>query len=849
MINKKELFKIYNLKTWKQAKFQIFLSVAAIAIAVAILVSLKFILALNDSYTIINAKSINDGDINIGIKTSNISDEQLNLLNKLTSEGKIQYTTTYKMQNNFTNSQITNVVEVKFIDSKYSYINKRVASYVKELGNHKVLINRAAADKFQLKKGDVISLELRGFSSGDSKFTVEDIIESTDVLDESILGAIILGKSDLQPNGNIKKENLATNINVTIDKKYNLKDVKSELEKSFSSGANITTYEEGLQSNKNIAEKESKASAFIQILVVIITGIGISFTTLLLLLKRKKDYVLLSIYGMKEDMLRDIILYETFIICVIGTIIGISLSFIITSLIEKNILMEMDIFTIIKVSILPLVTTVLFIIAQTMIFTILPITISKQIKPNYILRQEVQKLVLNEDYSGPIFKMIILITLCFSIYIGSLKTGAMYISIMLVLIAILYGLAIGGIYLIAKIKTTRSKFALLALRNIQRQKNRFAFCATALIITLILCGLIINLGQTILPNIIKQVADDSGYNIAVSTDFNEENIKNTEKVLSKEEGVKKYIKTINTTGYFKSIQGKSVESFIKDKKFSEENEKQIEDFLNNRINIEALDISKEMVSYNTMAGRWFGSKDANKNYIVLGERFGHLGININDEIDLNIQGKIHKFTVMGICTRSNFRDNSGIYIDINAFKDNSSIGESNIKYLIQNDVRNQKELYLSLNKKLKNSLVLDESNMFSEVNRYIQQLTYVFIYICCISVFSALCLIGNILMIINFERLSEFLILNVVGAKNRDIRKITIIEGFIVGGVSGIVGSLICELLSYLVVTGGFSYKYTANLKIDLIMIIAAIILTITASLIVINNLKVEKYTGLLRAD
>jgi pyruvate ferredoxin oxidoreductase beta subunit len=59
---------------------------------------------------------------------------------------KIKYAATYKMQNNFTNGQITNAVEVKFIDSKYSYINKRVGSYVKKLGNHKALINKAAAD-------------------------------------------------------------------------------------------------------------------------------------------------------------------------------------------------------------------------------------------------------------------------------------------------------------------------------------------------------------------------------------------------------------------------------------------------------------------------------------------------------------------------------------------------------------------------------------------------------------------------------------------------------------------------------------------------------------------------------
>lgn len=851
MIDKKNMFRIYSLKTWKQARFQIFLSIAAIAIAVAILTSIKLILTLNDSYTTINAKAINDGDINIGLPDSIITDEQLNLLNKLTIEGKIQYTTTYKIQNNFTNNQITNAVVVKFIDYKYAYISKRIASYLKDLGNQKVLINKAAAEKFQLKKGDTISLPLRGLSNSSSKFIVEDIVENTNVLDESILGVIILDKSDLQVNEDIKKENLATNINIIINKNSNLKDVKSELEKVFRSGANIITYEEGLQANKNIADKESKASGFIQMLVVIMTGMGISITILLLILRRKKDYVLLTIYGMKGSMLRDLILYETYVISVIGIIIGSFLSFIITGLIEKNILIEMDAFTIIKVSILPFVTTILFILVQTMIFTILPITISKEIKPNSILRQETEKLTFNDEYSNSIFKMILMTIICFSLYIRSLKIGLMYIVIMSISIMILYGLSIGCIYLIVKIKATRSKFLLLSLRNIYRQKNRFSFCSTSLIITLILCGLILNLSQSLLPSIIKGISDDTGYNLCVNTNFNEKDQKITEEILNKEQFIKKYIKTINTTGSFKSIQEKGMEEFIKDKKFDKEYEKTIQDFFNGNISIQALDISKEMLRYDTISGRWFSSKDINKNYVVLGERFSHLGININDEIILNIQGQTYKFIVLGICTRSNFRDNSSIYIDINTFKNNTSIGNNNskIKYLIQNDEKYQKELYLNLTKKLKNSLVLDERDRFKQVNKYIQKLTYVFIYICFISILSALCLIGNILTLINFERLREFLILNVVGAKNKDIRKITIIEGIIVGGISGIVGSLISEFLSYIVVSVGFSCKYIANLKVDLIMIAVSVILTIAASLITINTIKVDKHIGLLRAD
>lgn len=789
MIGCKKLFKSYNLKTWKQNKLQIFLSIIAIAIAAAILLSLRLILALNDSYTNINAKNINDGDINISLAVPQIGAEQLKVIEKLRDEGKIQYATTYKMQNNFTYGEIATVVYVKLIDSNYSCINKKIGSYADKLGKDRVLINRAAADKFNLKKGDTISLALKGFSNNDKSFRIEEVIDSTNSLDESLFGAIILNKSSF--NSDEDGKNLATNINVIIKEKNDFEAIKGELTKSFDKRANIKTYKDAIEGNKNILDMESRASQFIEMVVIIITGIA-----------------------------------------------------------EKNVIKEMDLYTIFKVSIIPLVLTVLFIIAQTMIFTIVPITISKEIKPNSILRQETQKFSISESYSFSIFKMIILMTLVFSIYIGSLKIGGIYLGVLLVLMIIVYELSICSIKLIVKIKPRKNKFLLLALRNIKRQKRKFAFCVTALVVTLILCGLIINVGNSIIPNMIKEFVYDSGYTLSLDTDFKGQNINNAERVLREEKSVKNYIKAIKTTGKFNSFKGKDLKEFAIHNSGNGNNSSRMESFINN-IGVTAMDISKDMVNYNVMAGRWFTSKDVYKNYVVLGNNFAHSGIEANDEITFDIQGKAFSFKVLGICTRSNFRDNSGIYVDINTFKDNNFIDDSNAKlqYLIKCDMEKEKELSLSLAKKLKNSLIINERVFFVEVGKFMAQLTYVFIYICFISVFSALCLIGNILMIVNFERLMEFLILNVVGAKNRDIRKITILEGSIIGGVAGIVGCAICEAISCYILKELVQCEYSPSPVVDLIMIFVSMLLTSAASVMVINNMKLDRCSGLLRAD
>jgi len=75
------------------------------------------------------------------------------------------------------------------------------------------------------------------------------------------------------------------------------------------------------------------------------------------------------------------------------------------------------------------------------------------------------------------------------------------------------------------------------------------------------------------------------------------------------------------------------------------------------------------------------------------------------------------------------------------------------------------------------------------------------------------------------------------------------IEGVIIGSISGVLGSLICEMVSYLIITNIFDSKYSVNFKLDIIMILGALVLTIGSSLIVIKNLHVQKYTVLLRTD
>ncbi len=226
-------------------------------------------------------------------------------------------------------------------------------------------------------------------------------------------------------------------------------------------------------------------------------------------------------------------------------------------------------------------------------------------------------------------------------------------------------------------------------------------------------------------------------------------------------------------------------------------------------------------------------------------------VNVNDKIQIGIKGKILSFKVIGIMNKNMLNDDNKIYISLNCMQKADLLNDdsSNLQYFIKCDSNDEKQMIYNLSKRLKQAQVFNLTDALNELSGYIQNLAFVFILICCISIFAAVCLMGNIFMIINYERIKEFLVLKVVGAKNKDIREITIIEGIIIGGLSGVLGTLISEILGCIIMNSMFYSKYYPNIFIICGMIFIALIIAIISSLVVIANMKIENYSDMFRME
>ncbi|WP_234124701.1 FtsX-like permease family protein [Clostridium hydrogenum] len=847
MITTKQLFKTYNFSTWKKNKYQMFLSILSIAISAAILLSIELMLSLNNTYINSNAINSNEGDININLLDQSLTKYQLKELKDFRDKGYFNYTTIYKFQNNFIYNNVSSTVFLKFVDpNNYPIINSSY-NYGTSLKDNCVVINKQIANKFNLKKGDVVSIKIKNFPN-DIKLKISGIID-TNVSDESIVGVIIINKQVLNDKviSNKSGNTSASNILIKINEKYKLEEIEKKINKVFKSNCEINTYKDIIEHNKQTLDNESKVLNIIEIIVIVISGVSIAATVILLNLKRKKDYIILNIYGMNEELLKKLILYETWIISIVGNILGIVLSFIVIGVTQKSIMGKMNLISIISASWLQIITTILFIIVETFIFTLFAIEIGNKVNPAHILRQQKHSIEFKNKLALPFFKTFVLLMISFGLYIKSLPMSCMYIFSFGIFVALIFGINYVLINVSTKIKANKNKYILLSIRNLKRQKLKFSMEATSLTIVVFLCGVMLNLCYGVIPNIMNQyMINNNGYNTIIRTTYKDEN--KTKTVLNQNKF--QYIKRASSTAKLISINGKNFENFLKDNNI---NASMRGDYLNTFSNLTAygVDLNSNEMNYSIIEGRGLSKSDKNSNCVVLGNEFSGMGINVNDKINFQINGKALKLKVVGIMKKNIITGGDNLYMSLNAMQKNGLLNDTDsvLQYLVKSSSKNEKNLIFYLSKELKHAQVFSITEELDQLKEYLQKLVLTVVVICFISIFSAICLMSNILIVINYERIKEFLVLKVVGAKNRDIRKIVIIEGFVVGIISGILAELMEEIVSYFLMSNVLYSQYKCNINIIFSMICMALIMAISSALFVIANMKIENHSDMFRID
>jgi len=836
MLKVLKLLKVYNIKTWKQNKLQIFLSMCGVSIAIAIVLAIRLLSINNINYINDNAKAINGGDISVTPITGKANIQQISLLASMEKNGNIDFTKTVLHTTNlsFKNKNSTSVI--RFIDKNkfpfYSVTNKKVDYKSLLSEDNSVILSSGLASKLGIKKGDRISI-MSQITGESYKYKVTTIVKSDPSADENmnILGFAILNTSVMKNFINESQNQNCTIYIKTGDKaKYDLANKK--LNEVFKPDE-IKTWTATLKENKKNTKDYEQALNILGLLTFVIGGIGIAFTMLLMVLKRQKDFSILKVLGMKNRNLVTAVVVEATIIGLVANVIGIPLGIVFNSIINYN----SGIAGISLASmVVPIVTVVALGMIVSLLFAVIPAAICSRIKPGAVFREQYISKLGKLKMLRPLLFVVFIAGILFSIYYQAVY-GIFYVLGFFIAGGLLYLILVFILKCISRFNIIKNKTCILASRNIGRNASRIAISLITLIIGVTTVGAILTLTDNAVPAIKKQMQTESGFNLIVYIPKSKSN--SFEKSLKADTDIFSFSKGINVTTNIKSINGKNVEALY------EEKLRTVKGASIRNLVIEGNTPSTSAKEPTMKEGRGLKSSDTDNSIVVSFDLAETMGIKINDKIGFLINKKEVIFNVVGV------KEKSVINLAQITTSYNTLKGKTNwdsVTYYLNTDDKKSGVVADYLNNKNDNIFVINMDDLLSSLNKMLKSQLSLFTYMSVLCLLSSIFLISNIILMSFIERIKEYMLLKVMGGNDRNIRNITLVESTIIGMVGGLFAAGLCLLLGSLLFKM-MGLTYTIQLfTLGKIVLISLIISGISAVLVV-SRIKVKNLHLLLRAE
>ncbi|MEA4954526.1 MAG: FtsX-like permease family protein [Pseudoflavonifractor sp.] len=299
---------------------------------------------------------------------------------------------------------------------------------------HMVILTQNVADNLNLSVGDQIFIKLHVNGNDSGQYTVGQIIKpiygvnvaNTDLeLSENILGTIYMAAPETS---------VYNTAFINVSDPNSISRIESILQSHLGDQFNVRTKSELWELTKGLIMLQLKGLDFIGIVSCIISGIGICFAFIHLIMKRQKDFVVFRVMGMRRGMLSELLLTEILGMGIPASAIGIPLGIILTHfLLSTNGGFMGNVNDAIRQCVFVLIISVLSLIA----FSMIPIYISGTISPNAIFRGGKIKIGSKLKMSWPIFIVMLFLSVIFSLYAKS-PIGALFVVILFVLESLVY---------------------------------------------------------------------------------------------------------------------------------------------------------------------------------------------------------------------------------------------------------------------------------------------------------------------------------------------------------------------------------------------------------------------------
>ena len=733
------------------------------------------------------------------------------------------------------------IVELKAVDQNWPLKgvpiivpNKSINKSLKMNDNNNgALIDDSLKKQLEIKVGDVLQL-------GKTKIQINGIIKKEP---DRMFSFATFGSRLLISNATLKASGLVipgSLVKYKIKFIPNNKNIDLSFLNKFVQGTNISikNIKNSTNNFNSFIDKTSLFISLVGLITLLISGVGISNGVKGYLIKKIKNIAIFKALGAQNSIVFKIYFFQIifiFLISIIPALIaGISIPFLLKTLISDSFLSTFEPFIFWE----PIIISFLFGLIVSILFTIIPISKTYEIKPIQLLRLSAHHSLNNYSKKISALLLILIFALCFLIFklTNDIKLSFYIFGVVLISFLILKGMTNLFFLSFRKLKFKIGSLLEIARKSLIRP-DTFAksivisfSIGLALLITLNIIeeSLEHKIANTInkqapnyflidiQPNQINQVK-------ALTAEFIGEDSLNAQPML------RGRVTAINNLKVENLKINKDVNWVLKrDRAFSWSN--------------------KTPKNVKIISGEWWPNDYTGPLLLSIGDKVAKgLNVKIGDKIQFNILGRNFEAEIFN--TREIIWQN----MDINF-----------IFILSKNKIQNAPHSWIATttntNKEMNNALIEKIVSNFSNISSVSVEETYVAIKsilnllitivnsIAFITLLSGVIVLAGILNVSKKDKLYEVAIFKILGARPKKIIFLWLQEFLIIGLMASLISILIGMSVSFILVTYIFQIDYYFNyITLITLSLIVPVLITIV-SFIKMLKLIYSKPLDVLRA-
>ncbi|AUM94830.1 TPA: ABC transporter permease [Clostridium botulinum] len=661
-----DVFKLYNLKKLKSEK--VILTFTALSIFVTTLISLLVPQIMKNTKEIMDnsIRQLNGGTLRVQVQyPSKKFNDEIASLKKEGYKVTVQELTNGYYKNSNGKKTIGRLISGKF-----------------NIGKDEIILYKSIANNIKAKVGDKIEIEYPEI--GSKSYVVKKIENMPYGVDNDskILG---YGKISSDKNIEIRNQGLVL-INGGDGEK-----LKERL-KNIENGYEYSSLEDKNKSVQSDVDKEIMAYTVITEMAYILSIITIITTTVMILLRRKKDFAILKMLSIKSKILKKSIVLELSLTIIVPVILAALCSFKLSTVIlafnKTNELISAS------EKVVIIFKGVVFNCVLFFLFLNIALMMLKNIEPLSIVRQEETK--LKKIRKKILISSVILVPIllfAYSLYLGRLAAFAGGCFILL-FIGIFLLITLCILRLITLIPFKNNVF-LYGFKSIQKNFMSFTMILLSITITIVFLLIGFTLDNTIKYSMNKTMKNSLPYDYILL----QKSGRDLEKNLKNNDYVNKYSK-------FYNISGKVTNSNIKSKA------------------IRIAEVKKEdyKAQYKIIEGKdiFQGSKDQ----IIISDKYKKINnLKLGDFINVESLAGNFKYKIKGIYDGGEFNSQT-------ILKEYSGIGKESISYIIKSNSDKWMD-------GIKDSYVVSVDSLSDSISSMLNKSLDIFKYLCFLCIFSS----------------------------------------------------------------------------------------------------------------